>query len=101
MTCDVDKEVMSIAQNFPYIVMLTGDENIQFLLVAERKALTSTDNFMEILTALVAAYFTFNIEYPKALYPIFIFLQHFVMELKDCQSVPNALTRVLSSLDRL
>lgn len=43
-----------------YIVMLTSCESIQFLLVAERKVLTSTDSFIEILTALVAAYFTFN-----------------------------------------
>ena len=101
MTHDIDKEVRALSQNFPYVVLLTGGENTEFCLVAERQVIATTEDFMEVLTGMIGAYFTLNIQYPKALYPVYIFIQHYVLGLKDCQPVPNSLTRVLSSLDNL
>ena len=101
MTHDIEKEVKTLAQNFPYVVLQTGGENTEFCLVAERNVLATTEDFIEVLTGMIAAYFALNIQYPKALYPVFIFVQHHVVVLKDCQPVPTSLTRVLSSLDKI
>ena len=34
-------------------------------------------------------------------YPLFIFIQFFILKLKDQQSIPNVVTRVNSALDKL
>ena len=92
---------MKLPQNHPYIAVVLENRNIQFFLAAERKVLDTCERFSDAIMSLIAVYFTFDIEYPKSLYPVFIFLQHFVMEIKDDQPIPNVLTRLMSSVDRI
>ena len=101
MHCDLDEEVKKVSQNFPYIAVVIGDSSIQYFVVVERLVLDDSEEFIDAVTALISAYFTFNIEYPRPLYAAFIFLQHFVLKLKDSQPVPPVVTRLLSSLDAL
>ena len=90
-----------VPQNFPYITVLVGDSSIQFFVVVERLVLDDCKELIDAVTALIGAYFTFNIEYPRPLYPVCIFLQQFVLRLKDRQTIPPIVTRMLSSLDAL
>ena len=69
--------------------------------MAERLVFSECKAYAEAINALISTYFTFNIEYPKQLYSLFIFLQHFVLKLRDEQGIPSIVTRVLSSLDTL
>lgn len=50
---------------------------------------------------LIAVYFVFNIEYPKALTATYIFMQHYILNLKDSQAVPNVVVHVVSTLANL
>lgn len=79
MHCDLDEEVKKVPQNFPYISVLIGNSSIQFFIIAERLVLDDCEKLVDAMTALVGAYCTFNIQYPRPLYPVFIFLQHFVL----------------------
>ena len=98
MTCNLDEEVMKTPYNYPYIAMVHGDSSLQFFVVAERVVLCENNDFVEALIDLVCVYFVFNIVYPKPLYPVFLFLQHYVLGIKDRQPIPAAFTRVLNAL---
>ena len=98
MTSDLDEEVQKIAYNYPYIAMVEGQSSVQFFVVAERIVMDESENFMEALLDLICVYFAFNIVYPKPLYPVFLFIQRYIMDIKDSQTIPPALTRVLSAL---
>lgn len=74
---------------------------MQILLIAERCPLGSPNNAINVLTGLIGLYYTFNMAYPKPLYPILIFVQQFVLNILDSQSVPDVVKRVLGSLDRI
>lgn len=67
---------------------------MQFFTVVERLVLDDCEDLVDAITALIGAYFTFNIQYPKALYPVFIFLQQFVLKLQDSQTIPPIVTRL-------
>ena len=101
MHIDLDREVQKINQNFPYLVLVTENSSVQLFLVAERLVLHECSSFMSGLLSLIAAYFTFNIEYPKPLYAPCIFIQHIVFNIKDKQATPAPLVRLLSSLDNI
>jgi len=88
----VPLEVISVPTGTP--------SSAQLFLVAERCVLGAPNNAVSAVVGLIATYFVFNMIYPKQLYPVLIFLQHFVLSIKDKQPIPNILKRVMSSLDR-
>ena len=55
--------------------------------VAERVIMEKSKCFFGALQALLAAYFIFNIEYPKSLRAVLIYLQCFIFSLKIDQTV--------------
>lgn len=50
---------------------------------------------------LIAAYYAFNISYPKSLGAILLFFQHFVMGIKDQQTIPIATSKLIGNLNKL
>ena len=101
MDADLDKEVMNLRENHPYIALVIGGASLQTFLTAERQILEPLKKGSTTLISLIAVYFTFNMTYPKQLYPILILIQRFVLGIQDKQVVPNSLTKVMSSLDKL
>lgn len=97
MTSDIDKEVRTVPNNYPYIVMALGDQALQYFVVGERLVLCKSDNFIESLFDLLCVYFTYNIQYPKSLSAVLLFVQHYILGIKDSQRIPPALIRVVSS----
>ena len=83
----------SLQNNFPYVAVSVGDISCEFLVICERIPLIKSSeqaNFVTIVNCLIAAYFTFNIEYPASLKSILIFTQHVLLGIIDEQPVPNA-----------
>lgn len=101
MDVDLEMEVMQLAENHPYLAVLVGGPCAEVLFVAERNIFDSIKKVSSIVVILIAGYFTFNMSYPRSLYPTLIFMQHFVLEIRDKQAVPCSVTRLLSSLDNI
>ena len=58
----------------------------------------------DMATALVdvmAAYFVFNIAFPKSLYTLLVFIQHYIFNIKDDQPEPNAIAVLLTGLEQV
>ena len=87
--------------NYPYVAVVVADSAVQYYLVAERIVMTDCTSLFEALKGLVATYFMANMMYPKPLNALFIFIQHIVLGIKDSQAIPNTVTQVVSSLDKM
>ena len=81
MEADLDKEVTNLRENHPYIALVIGGASLQTFLTAERQILEPLKKGSTTLISLIAVYFTFNMIYPKQLYPILISLQRFVLDI--------------------
>lgn len=101
MESNLDEEVQSIENINPYIVVLCGEGSIEVYLVAELEILQQLSSSSNLFLQLIAAYFAFDMVYPKVLFAVLIFLQHFVLDLKDKQVIPVSVTKLVSSLDRI
>lgn len=66
-------------KNYPYLMVLESAEAINFVVMVEREAFVETETFNSALLYLFAAYYVFNIAYPKGCYSVFIFLQKYVL----------------------
>ena len=66
---------------------------IQFFLVVESIVFTKTSDFFDALWGLIALYFTFNIQHPKALTNVLVFTQHLLLGIKNnSHKIPPLLT---------
>ncbi len=81
--------------------MVVGDSSaLQFFQVAERIVVAESEGFVDALMDLICVYFTYNVQYPKPLYAVLVFIQHYVMAIKDSQPIPTILTATLSALQK-
>ncbi|CAI8010495.1 hypothetical protein GBAR_LOCUS6926 [Geodia barretti] len=80
---DLDEAVKKIAENHVYICVVNSDSSIQVHLTAERCLFGKAKSPINVIVSLIGAYFAFNIAYPKALYQLCIFIQHFFI--KNCR----------------
>ncbi len=85
----------------PAIVVATSDTAKQIFVTAERDILIESVDMAKALVDLISVYFTFDIAYPKPLYPVFLFLQHIVFGILDDQPQPNCVTILHTAMDKL
>ena len=99
----MDDEVFKIEQAAPYIVTtgIAGEEQFQIFICAEQSVILESKSMKDALIDLIAAYFVFDISYPKYLDSVLIFIQHFVFNLKDQQPLPNAAVKLVANLEKL
>ena len=96
---DLDSEAQSISVTSPYIIVTTTDEDTrQFFIVVEKTVLLESMDLTAALQDLMSVYFTYNIAYPRQLYPVLLFLQHHVFGIKDNQTAPNVVKIVYSAM---
>ena len=95
---DVDEHVAANGRQEPYIVATETDDTMEFYIYIESEFLLSVGSLGDALANLICTYFVFNIAYPKEMYAMLIFLQHFVLAIKDSQKVPTAVSALCSSL---
>lgn len=102
--CDLnlEEEVSKLAQPMPFIVVVghVGKENTQYFISCET-TLIESKGYKEAVTDLIVTYYVYDISYPKSLMPLYMFLQHYVMGLKDQQPVPNTTIKLISNLRKV
>ena len=86
--------------NHPHIGVVAGDDSLSFSVVIERLLILSTGSFFKASQALMASFYAFNIEYPKALSTPLIFIQHFIFSIEE-ESLPPTIVHFISSVDKL
>lgn len=80
---------------------ITGETNFQVFVCAEQAVLVESKTVQDSLIDLLAAYFVFDISYPKCLSAILLFIQHHVFKLKDEQTAPTATNLLVRNLQKL
>ena len=68
---------------------------------AEQETVIESSSVSDAMIDLIAAYFTFNITYPKFIKCLLLFIQHFVFGLKDSQEVPMVVTNIIRNLEKM
>lgn len=101
MHCDLDAEIRKIPHNHPYIAAVIASKSISFFLVAERIVICENSSFIYSLLTLIATYYTFDMQYPQPLSPILLFVQRVIMHVSDSAQVPNSVTKLVSTLDKI
>lgn len=103
--CDVnlDGEVSQIMQAAPYIIQMgiAGTEKAQFFVACEKEVLLESKNLQDVIIYFYAAYYTFDISYPKGALGLFLFFQHYIFNMKDAQSLPACAFRLASCLCKI
>ena len=79
---DINEFVTANNVQQPHIVATESDENVEYHIYIESECLVTVNCVADVLADLICAYFVFNIACPNSLYPILIFLQHFVLGVK-------------------
>ena len=66
---DLDDEVFKVQQAAPFIVTtgIAGEEQFQVFVCAEQSVILESKSVKDSLIDLIAAYFVFDISYPKYL----------------------------------
>ena len=81
--------------------MLESDRGMQYYVTVEKEILTESEDMRGAVIDMFAAYFAFDIAYPKQLYPVFIFIQHQMLGITDNQPIPNIVQITLASMNKL
>ena len=86
---------------FPQIVALRSDmAEEQFFIAVEKHVLLESRCINTALLDMMSVYFTFDIAYPKPLYSLLLFIQRFVLNIRDSQPVPNNVTVLVTALSK-
>ena len=97
---DISAKAKSVAHRHPYIAFVPSDTAVQFCVIAEKIVVLTSKYFQSALLSLIAAYYTFGMEYPTANKACLIFVQHYLLNIKE-DKLPDAVTRFISSIDSL
>ena len=101
MHCDLDGEVSKVPHNHPYLVAMVAANAVRFYHIAERVVLCEATSFTQGLMTLIATFYQFVVVYPKPLIPILTFVKKVVMNVSASTQVPNSVTKLVSSLDKI
>ena len=61
----------------------------------------SCENVPNALMDILCYYYIFNMAYPKGMQALYLFLQHFVLGLKDSSKLPNSVLTLCTNLQSL
>ncbi|XP_065892726.1 uncharacterized protein [Dysidea avara] len=104
-SCDVDlgDELSDIQQSEPFLVVTSkpGTETSQMFVCCEGKLFLESKCIKEAILDLVSTYFVFDISYPKGIYRVMEFIQNFICDLEDEQSVPQAVATLVTNIKKL
>ena len=86
MDHNLDEAAMALSENHPYLAIVLSGTSLQVFVIVKRCVLEAV-MASSALSALIGVYFAFNMTYTKPLYPLLIFIQHFLLGIQDKQSV--------------
>ena len=77
---NLEAEVAWIEQSAPFLTFTgePGDENAQFFVCCEHIVIAECKTVKDAVIDLIAAYYVFDIAYPKCSNAMLLFIQHFV-----------------------
>ena len=58
----------------------------------------TTECLLDAVINMICSYYVFDINYPKQLYPVLLFVQRFIVSIKDDQPIPTVLTRAYMNI---
>ena len=92
-----------IPQAVPYLVStgVPGDENAQFVIACEQAILCESKSLRDAIVNLVAAYYIFDMAYPKGAGGILYFFQHYVFSIKDSSPLPTCTVKLVYNLTKV
>ena len=98
----MDSELSEVMQSEPFLLVTgeSGTDNSQVFVCCEGQLYIESKSVKDALLDLILTYFVFDIMYPKPLRNILIFLQHFVLDLPDQQSVSSAVSTLVANLEK-
>ena len=84
---------------FPQVIVVRSDmAEDQFFITVEKQIVVNSSCINTALLDMMSVYFTFDIAYPKPLYSLLLFVQHFILNIRDSQPVPNNVTVLVTAL---
>lgn len=92
-----------IPQAAPYLVStgVPGDENAQFFIACEQAILCESKSLRDAIVDLVAAYYVFDMAYPKGAGGILYFFQQYVFNIKDSSPLPTCTVKLVNNLSKV
>ena len=81
-------------QTEPYIMFSDGLYHI----IIDKVFMYSCDDLANALIDLLCYYYVFNAAYPKSMFSLYIFFQHFILGLKDNSKLPTSVISLCSTL---
>ena len=70
----------------------------QYHIIVDQLLMYSCNDLAAALIDLLCYYYVFNMAYPKNMFSLYIFLQHFILGLKDCSKLPTCVLSLSSNL---
>ena len=99
---DIDAQVEKVDQPEPFLAVVgTPGYSYQVFVCAEGSIFIESNSLQSSIIDLIAAYYVFNIVYPKYLDTILLFFQHCVMKLQDTQRMPNSAVKLVGNLQKI
>lgn len=98
----MDSELSEVTQSEPFLLVTgePGTDNSQVFVCCEGQIYIESKSVKDALLDLISTYFVFDIMYPKPLRSILLFLQHFVLDLPDQQSVSSVVSSLVANLEK-
>ena len=87
----------------PYIGC-TGENFInvaEFTIIAERLPIVTVTDFRKAVIALIACYYTFNIQYPKEVGNTLLFIERYLLGISTGERMTAAGTQSISAIKKL
>ena len=88
----------------PYIGC-TGEDTMinlsEYTIIVERQPIVTLENFRKAIIALIACYYTFNIQYPKEVGNTLLYIEKFLLGINTGQRMTAAATQVISAIEKM
>lgn len=88
----------------PYIGY-TGAESmlniLEYTIIVERQPIVTLEDFRKAIVALIACYYTFNIEYPKEIGNTLLYIEKYLLGINTGKRMKPAATQVISAIEKM
>ena len=75
-------------------------ETMASFIAVEKQVMVESRCINTALLDMMSVYFAFDIAYPRPLYSLLVFIQHYVLGIRDSQPVPNNVTVLVTALSK-
>ena len=95
---DVDSTVYKIDQSEAYILgtLSPGNEGRLFHIIVDSMFMFTCENLKNALVNIMCYYYVLDLSYPKVMYALLIFIQHFIFGVTDTGRVPTSVINLCS-----